>query len=141
MFVMFEQFSKVPDSILLTPSGIVMLVKFSHPENASFPIRVTLSGIVTVVMFEQSLKAPDSILLTPSGIITSVSPSSGIYFVNLLFSILKLILTLLFILFHLAKAPALSPIQEPLEFCMYLQQKQMLYYTPEDVTEMYRNRL
>ena len=47
--------------MLVTPFGIVMLVKDSQPKKASSPILVTLSGIVTFV--------------NPPGTATSVSPS------------------------------------------------------------------
>jgi hypothetical protein len=36
-------------SILITLSGILMLVSDSHQENASFPMLVTLSGIMMLV--------------------------------------------------------------------------------------------
>ena len=35
--------------MLVTPSGIVMLVKLLHPENAKTSMLVTLSPIVTLV--------------------------------------------------------------------------------------------
>ena len=34
--------------MLVTLSGMVMLIKFLHQENASFPILVILSGILTL---------------------------------------------------------------------------------------------
>ena len=41
------------DPMLVTLSGIVMEVKFSHPENVSSPIMVTLSEMVIEVKPEQ----------------------------------------------------------------------------------------
>ena len=40
--------------ILVTPSGIVIDVRFLHPLNADSPILVTLSGIVTEVILAPS---------------------------------------------------------------------------------------
>ena len=58
--------------MLLTPFGIVMLVKDLQPEKASSPILLTLSGIVTLVKEEQPAKTTSPMLLTPSGIVILV---------------------------------------------------------------------
>ena len=55
--------------ILVTLSGIVILVRLLHPENALSPIPVTPSGIVMLVSLAQLLKAPSEISLTLSGIV------------------------------------------------------------------------
>ena len=43
--------------MLVTPSGIVMLVRLVQYSNARLPMLVTLSGIVTLVRSVQKLKA------------------------------------------------------------------------------------
>ena len=48
---------------------MVMLVKPEQPENASKPIIVTPSGIVTLFRPEQPINAEEPILVTPSGTI------------------------------------------------------------------------
>ncbi len=55
--------------MLVTPSGIVILVRFEQLENADFPILVTQSGIVIFVRFEHHENAPFPIEVTLSGII------------------------------------------------------------------------
>ena len=54
----------------VTESGIVTLVKPRQPENAFQPMLVTESGIVTLVKPEQFANAPPSMLVTESGIVT-----------------------------------------------------------------------
>ena len=49
----FEQPLNAESPILVTPSGIVTLVKLKHAQNAYSPILVTLSGIVILSRFEQ----------------------------------------------------------------------------------------
>ena len=44
--------------MLVTLSGIVMLVRLLQPEKASYTMLVTLSGIVMLVRLLQSKKAP-----------------------------------------------------------------------------------
>jgi hypothetical protein len=39
--------------MFVTPTGIVMLVKLEHPQNALSPILVTLFGIVMIFRLEQ----------------------------------------------------------------------------------------
>ena len=41
------------EPMLVTLSGIVILVSLVHPQNAEPPMLVTLSGIVMLVRFEQ----------------------------------------------------------------------------------------
>jgi hypothetical protein len=47
-------------SILVTVSGMVMLVRLMQPENAHCPMLVTLSGIVTLVRLVQYWNDPPS---------------------------------------------------------------------------------
>ena len=65
-------FSKASDPILVTESGIVMLVRLLQPLKALLPILVTESGIVMLVRLLQPSKAPYPILVTESGIRTDV---------------------------------------------------------------------
>jgi len=50
--------------MLVTPSGIEMLVRPEHESNARNPILVTLLGIVTLVRLEQLRNAPLPMLVT-----------------------------------------------------------------------------
>ena len=50
----------------------MILVKFSHSENAKFPIVVTLSGIVTLLRFLQLKNAIFQIVVMLFGIVTLV---------------------------------------------------------------------
>jgi hypothetical protein len=59
--------------MLVTLSGIVMLVRRVQPLKAFSPISVTLSGIVILVRPLQLEKAPTPMLVTPSGIVMLVS--------------------------------------------------------------------
>ena len=43
--------------MLVTPSGMVMLVKLEQSSNAESPMLVTLSGMVMLVKLEQSANA------------------------------------------------------------------------------------
>ena len=54
--------------MLVTPSGIVTLVRDLQPLKACWPMLVTLSGIVTLVRDVQPPKAPAPMLVTLSGI-------------------------------------------------------------------------
>jgi hypothetical protein len=56
--------------MLMTPSGSVTLVSELQPENAEFPIFVTLPDIVIFVSELQLLKTELPMLVTPSGIVT-----------------------------------------------------------------------
>ena len=62
--------------ILVTLSGIFMLVKLLHPEKALFPILVTLSGIFILVKLLHPEKALQPIDVTPSGTSTLVNTFS-----------------------------------------------------------------
>ena len=64
--------TKVESPILVTLSGIVMLVSFLQREKAYFPILVTLSGTVTLVRLSQLWKVNSPILVTLSGIVMLV---------------------------------------------------------------------
>lgn len=57
--------------MLVTPSGIVILVKFVHSSKASVPIVVTLEGISIEVIFVL-LKAYSPIVVTLKGIVIFV---------------------------------------------------------------------
>ena len=57
---------KAPPPMLVTPSGIVMLVRPVQPEKAQSPMLVTLSGIVMLVIALQPEKALFAINLVPS---------------------------------------------------------------------------
>ena len=56
--------------MVVTLSGIVILVRLVHPKNASSPMVVTLSGIVILVSLVQSENAQSPMVVTPSGTIT-----------------------------------------------------------------------
>ena len=76
MLVRLAQPEKVPTPMLVTLLPIVMLVRLAQPEKAPFPMLVTLSGIVILVRLVQLEKAPSPMLVTglPSmtdGIISS----------------------------------------------------------------------
>ena len=58
--------------MVVTLSGIVMLVRLSQSSNARRPILVTLSGIVTVVRLSQWQNAPTPMVVTLSGIVMLV---------------------------------------------------------------------
>ena len=60
--------------MLVTLSGIVTDVRPVQPEKAAYPTLVTLSGIVTDVRPVQPEKALFPILVTLSGIVTDVRP-------------------------------------------------------------------
>ena len=53
LYTRLVQYLNASSPILVTLSGIVMLVRLSQPKNASLPILVTLSGIVMLVRLEQ----------------------------------------------------------------------------------------
>ena len=55
--------------MLVTLSGILMLVSDSHQENASFPMLVTLSGILMLVSDLHQQNALLQITFVPSFII------------------------------------------------------------------------
>ena len=57
--------------MLVTLSGIVMLIRLVQPSKAQFPMLVTLSGIVMLVRLVQPEKTETPILTTPSGMVTS----------------------------------------------------------------------
>ena len=58
MVVKLGQFLNVPSHMQSTLSGIAMLVRLEQPSNALTPISVTLFGIVTLVRFVQLQNAP-----------------------------------------------------------------------------------
>ena len=59
--------------MIVTPSGIVIEVNLSQPENAPLPMLVTLLGIVIEVKPLQPLNALLPMLVTLFGIITEVN--------------------------------------------------------------------
>ena len=73
--------------MLVTLSGIVMLVSPLQPEKAELPMLVTLSGIVTLVSPVQPEKASAPILVTLSGMATT--EDLPLYFFKPPFTILK----------------------------------------------------
>ena len=54
--------------MLVTPLPIVTLLRLVHRLNTSFPMRMTLSGIVTLLNLSQEENAKSAMLVTPSGI-------------------------------------------------------------------------
>ena len=60
--------------MLVTLSGMVMLVKPVQPEKAQSPMLVTLLPIVTLVNLVQPEKALSPMLVTLTGIVTLVNP-------------------------------------------------------------------
>ena len=50
--------------MLVTLSGIVMLLRLAHPQKAAAPMLVTLSGIVMLVRLVHLRKALNSMLVT-----------------------------------------------------------------------------
>ena len=64
--------------MLVTPSGIVMLVKPLQPENACDSTLVTLSGIVTLVKPLQPENTEHPMLVVPSSTTRFVTESNGI---------------------------------------------------------------
>ena len=71
--------------MLVTLSGIAMLVRLIQPENAPQPMVVTLSGIFTFVRLRQFSNASPPILVTPSETTaerTGVSSSHGKVFTS-----------------------------------------------------------
>lgn len=71
--------------ILMTESGMTMLVRLLHSRNARLPILVTEFGIVTLVRLLQLSNALSLILVTESGIVTLVRL---LHFANTLLQIL-----------------------------------------------------
>jgi hypothetical protein len=59
-------------SMLVTLSGIAILVSLPHPENDQLPMLVTLLPITTLVMPLQSWNALSSMLVTLPGIVILV---------------------------------------------------------------------
>ena len=61
--------------MLVTPSGIVILVRLVHNQKASRPMLMTPSGIVILVRLVQSLKAFSPMLVTglPSIVLGMIS--------------------------------------------------------------------
>ena len=68
--------------MLVTLSGIVILVKLLQPSNAQSPILVTLLGIVTLVKLVQPSNAQLPILVTLFGIAYSLSVLPAGYTIN-----------------------------------------------------------
>ena len=70
----FESKSPLTDLYDELPAATINSVKPLQPENAPFPMLITLSGIVMLVSPLQSLNAQSPMLVTLSGIVTLVSP-------------------------------------------------------------------
>ena len=68
----FLQPQKACFPIILTPAGMVTLVRFAQPEKALPAIFLTLSGMVTLVRPVQPQKAHSPITVTPAGIDTQL---------------------------------------------------------------------
>ena len=77
--------------MLVTPLGIMMLVRLLQPENAPSPMLVTLSGMVMLVRLVQLLKAPFPMLVTGRSVIVSgmtTVPSEPLYLVMVIVPLL-----------------------------------------------------
>ena len=72
MLVRLLQRAKAQLPMVVTLSGIVMLVRLLQPAKAETPMLVTQSGIVMLVRLMQEEKAITPILVTPSGIVMPV---------------------------------------------------------------------
>ena len=72
MLVKEVQYSNAESPMLVTLSGMVMLVKASQERNALSPMLVTLSGMVMLVKEVQYSNALSPMLVTPSGMVTLV---------------------------------------------------------------------
>ena len=99
IFIRSPQKEKATFPILVTVSGMVTAVRQAQPRKAESPMLVTPSGMMMLLRFLQSAKAELPIFFTPSGITTSVSPGSAMYFFKTPFLIFKLMIFLL-ILFN-----------------------------------------
>ena len=73
--------------MLVTLSGIVMLVSLLQPENANSPMLVTLSGIVMLVRLLQpeNAKSPMLVTLPSDGMTLLLQPT-----INVLLSVLMM---------------------------------------------------
>ena len=63
------QSPNAPSPMLVTLSGIVMLLRLLQSKNAQAPILVMLSGIIILLSLLQPLNAPSPMLVTLSGIV------------------------------------------------------------------------
>lgn len=71
-FFSLWQNAKVIFSMHVTFAGMLMVVKLSHPQNASAPMCPTLLGIFTVVRLEHPANALFPICIIPAGIVMLV---------------------------------------------------------------------
>ena len=60
-----EQSRKVESSILVIPLGMFMFLRFLQPENAEYPIEVTVSGSTTVSSVSKFLNVSLAIVVPP----------------------------------------------------------------------------
>ena len=74
MLVNLVQEKNVQSPMLVTLSGIAILVKPEQEAKALLPMLATLSGITMLVNPEQEAKASFPMLFTLSGIVTLVKP-------------------------------------------------------------------
>ena len=58
--------------MVVTPSGIVILLRLLQPENAEPPMEVTPSGIVILVRLLQPANAYSPMVVTPFSITTAL---------------------------------------------------------------------
>ena len=73
-FVREVQRANVLLPMLVTPLGIVTLVRLPHPENKEYSMLVRLSGSLTLARLEQSWKAAPPIEVTLLAIMRLASP-------------------------------------------------------------------
>ena len=78
---------KASSPIRLTPSGILSLLRPEHPQKTWRPMNFTPLGISVLIMLLQPLISPSPILMNPSGIVTYYSLPQ--YYSRTLFSISK----------------------------------------------------
>ncbi len=74
MLVRLVQFLKALSPMLVTLSGIVMLVMLMHPSTAPSPMLLTPSGLVLLVRLVHLCTAPSRSLAPPSPPMSSSSP-------------------------------------------------------------------
>ena len=73
MLARLEQELNASFPILVTLSGMVMLARLVQERNAEFPILVTPSGMVMLARLLQRKNASSPIIVTPLGMVTLVT--------------------------------------------------------------------
>ena len=91
LFGMLMQVSPHPRNtlspMLVTPSGMLMLVRDSHQENAEFPMFVTLSGMLMLVRDLHQENAEFPMFVTVFGML--YNSSSALYAIIIVLSALN----------------------------------------------------